>query len=132
MDGSMTTEFGKVIIDSHAVAQVAGSTAVECFGIVGMASVNIREGLVKLVLRNRITDGIKVEFLNDNTITIDFHVIVAFGVSIKAVADNLISDVKYKVEEFTGMNVSKINVFVESVRYIDNDWSGGPQIDIKN
>ena len=120
MDGSMNTEYGKVIIDSHAIAQVAGSTAVECFGIVGMASVNIREGLVKLVRRNRITDGIKVEISNNN-ITIDFHVIVAFGVSIKAVADNLISDVKYKVEEFTGMNVAKINVFVESVRYIDND-----------
>ena len=121
MDGSMNTEFGKISIDSHAVAQVAGSTAVECFGIVGMASVNIREGLVKLVRKNKITDGIKVEFSNCNSITIDFHVIVAFGVSIKAVADNLISDVKYKVEEFTGMKVTKINVFVESVRYIDND-----------
>ena len=34
---------------------------------------------------------------------LDFHVIVAYGVSISAVADNLIESVKYKVEEFTGI-----------------------------
>ncbi len=50
---------------------------------------------------------------------IDFHVIVAYGVSISAVSDNLIETVKYKVEEFTGMEVDKINIFVEGVRVID-------------
>ena len=49
----------------------------------------------------------------------DFHVIVAYGVSISAVADNLFSNVKYKVEEFTGMEIKDINVFVEDVRPID-------------
>ena len=51
--------------------------------------------------------------------SIDFHVIVAYGVSICAVADNLIENVKYKVEAFTGMEVDKINIFVEGVRVID-------------
>ena len=57
--------------------------------------------------------------INDNRISVDFHVIVSYGVSISAVADNLIESVKYKVEEFTGMEVEKINVFVEGVRVID-------------
>ena len=48
-----------------------------------------------------------------------FHVIVSYGVSISAVADNLIESVKYKVEEFTGMEVEKINIYVEGVRVID-------------
>ena len=52
-------------------------------------------------------------------LTIDFHLIVAYGVNILAVSDNLISNVKYKVEEFTGMEVDKINIFVEGVRVID-------------
>lgn len=52
-------------------------------------------------------------------ISIDFHVIVSYGVSISTVADNLIENVKYKVEEFTGMAVEKINIFVEGVRVID-------------
>ena len=54
-----------------------------------------------------------------NAISIDFHVIVSYGVSISTVADNLIENVKYKVEEFTGMPVEKINIFVEGVRVID-------------
>ena len=55
----------------------------------------------------------------NNKLVLDFHVIVAYGVSILAVSDNLISNVKYKVEEFTGIEVEKINVFVEGVRAID-------------
>ena len=57
--------------------------------------------------------------INDNKISIDFHVIVSYGVSISAVSDNLIESVKYRVEEFTGMEVEKINIFVEGVRVID-------------
>ena len=51
--------------------------------------------------------------------TLEFHVIVAYGVSISAVSDNLISNVKYKVEEFTGLAIEKINILVEGVRVID-------------
>ena len=57
--------------------------------------------------------------IRDNRLSIDFHVIVSYGVSISTVADNLISSVKYKVEEFTGMDVEKINIYVEGVRVID-------------
>ncbi|MDE7187826.1 MAG: Asp23/Gls24 family envelope stress response protein, partial [Lachnospiraceae bacterium] len=65
-----------------------------------------------------ITRGITVT-LHNNKLILDFHVIVAYGVSILAVADNLISNVKYKVEEFTGIEVEKINIFVEGVKVID-------------
>ena len=44
---------------------------------------------------------------------------MAYGVSISAMADNLISNVKYKVEEFTGLTIEKINILVEGVRVID-------------
>ena len=60
---------------------------------------------------------VKIE--ENNRITLDFHVIVSYGVSISTVSDNLISTVKYKVEEFTGMKIEKINIFVEGVRVID-------------
>ena len=57
--------------------------------------------------------------LENNKLNLDFHVIVAYGVSIMAVADNLVDNVKYKVEEFTGLKINKINIFVEGVRVID-------------
>ena len=57
--------------------------------------------------------------ISENKISLDFHVIVSYGVSISAVTDNLINNVKYKVEEFTGMEIEKINILVEGVRVID-------------
>ena len=97
MKGTLENKLGKVLIDSEVIAQYAGSTAVECFGIVGMAAVSMKDGLVE----------------------IDFHVIISYGVSIAAVADNLIENVKYKVSEFTGLEIKKINIYVEGVRVID-------------
>ena len=119
MNGTLNNKLGKVSISSEVVAQYAGSTAVECFGIVGMAAVSMKDGLVKLLKGDSLTRGIKVEIDSQNKIELDFHVIVSYGVSISTVSDNLISTVKYKVEEFTGMKVEKINIFVEGVRVID-------------
>ena len=84
-----------------------------------MATVSVADGIVKLVKRENLAKGINVEVDEDNNLTIDFHVIVAYGVSISAVADNLVSNVKYQVEEITGLSVKKINIFVEGVRVID-------------
>ena len=119
MKGQMETQLGKVTRDPEVIATDAGSVAVECFGIVGMAAVNMKDGLVKLLKRDYLTHGINVVVNEDNKITIDFHVIVSYGVSIHTVSDNLIETVKYKVEEFTGMEIEKMNIYVEGVRVID-------------
>ena len=119
MKGHMNTQMGEVLIDTDVIAKYAGSVAVECFGIVGMASVNMKDGLVKLLKKESLTRGIQVMISDDNRITLDFHVIVVYGVNISSVADNLISTVKYQVEEFTGMEIEKINIYVEGVRVID-------------
>ena len=119
MKGSMSTELGIITISPEVIAKYAGSVAVECFGIVGMAAVNMKDGLVRLLKKDSLTHGIQVELTEDNRIRLDFHVIVAYGVSISAVTDNLISKVKYKVEEFSNMPVDKINVYIEGVRVID-------------
>ena len=119
MKGSMSTDLGIITIDPEVIAKYAGSVAVECFGIVGMAAVSMKDGLVKLLKKESLTKGIHVGISDENKITLNFHVVVAYGVSISAVTDNLISNVKYKVEEFTGMSVDKINIYIEGVRVID-------------
>jgi len=118
MKGRINNKYGEILINSDVIALFAGMQAVECFGIVGMAAVSMTDGLVKILKRDSLTKGINVE-IADNHIILDFHVIVSYGVSISAVADNLIANVKYKVEEFTGMEVDKINIYVEGVRVID-------------
>ncbi|MBO6146904.1 MAG: Asp23/Gls24 family envelope stress response protein [Lachnospiraceae bacterium] len=118
MKGKMSTDLGNISVDTEAIAEVAGIEAMECFGVVGMATYSVSDGLVRLLKRESLSHGISVN-ISDNKVTLDFHVIIAYGVSIKAVADNLMSNVKYKVEEFTGFEVEKINIYVEGVRVID-------------
>jgi len=119
MKGNMTTDFGVITIDPEVVAKYAGTVAVECFGIVGMAAVSMKDGLVKLLKKESLTHGIQVEITENNKLVINFHVIVSYGVSISTVCENLVNNVKYRVEEFTDMEVDKINIYVEGVRVID-------------
>ena len=119
MNGKMNTAYGEITIDTKVIAKYAGTTAVECFGIVGMAAVNMKDGLVKLLKKDYLNHGITAVISDDNTISIDFHVIVSYGVSIEAVAENLIETVKFKVSSFTGLTVDTINIYVEGVRVID-------------
>ena len=115
MKDIVTTEYGDIKIENEVIAKYAGSSAVECFGVVGMASVNVKDGIVRLLKKDNITRGVNVS-VKDDSLIINLHIIVAYGVSISAVADNLISNVRYKVEEFTNMKVNKINVIVEGGR----------------
>ena len=115
---SINTSMGNISIDNEAIAQYAGSDAMEGFGVVGMAGINMIDGLVKLLKLDSMTRGINV-MVRNNKLVINFHIIVAYGVSILAVSNNLISNVKYKVEEFTGIEIEKINIFVEGVKVID-------------
>ena len=115
----VNTHMGNISIDNEVIAQYAGAVAMECFGIVGMANVNVKDGLVSLLKLDSMTRGINVTLDEDSKLRLDFHVIVAYGVSISAVSENLIDTVKYKVEEFTGFKIERINIFVEGVRVID-------------
>ena len=110
MKGQMDTEMGKIFVDEDVLAKYAGSAAVECFGV--------RDGFVKLLKKDNLRHGVNVS-VADGKLMIELHIIVAYEVSILAVAQNLVDNVKYKVEEYTGMEVGKITVCVEGVRVIN-------------
>ncbi len=119
MKGRINTDHGTVTVLPEVIAKYAGTVACECFGIVGMAAVNMKDGFVHLLKKESLTRGIHIHISEDNHITLEFHIIVSYGVSIPAVTDNLISNVKYKVEDFAGMPVDKITIYIEGVRVID-------------
>ncbi len=119
MRGNMSNENGNIAIEDEVVAQYAGHAALDCFGIVGMATISMRDGLAKLLKGDSVSKGVNVIIDENNELIIDFHIIIAYGVSISTVAANLINTVKYQVEDYTGMTVKAINVYVEGVRVID-------------
>lgn len=115
MKGHVNTQMGDIQISEDVLAKYAGSAAVECFGVVGMASINMKDGIVKLLKKDNISRGVNV-IMDEDAMEIGLHIIVAYGVSIAAVAENLIENVKYKVEDMTGIRVKKIRIYVEGVR----------------
>ncbi|HCC06672.1 MAG TPA: Asp23/Gls24 family envelope stress response protein [Clostridiales bacterium] len=108
-------EAGKIIIDKEVIAKIAGVIAMGCYGVVGMASRNIKDGFVKLLGFENLTRGIEVE-INDNKINIKLHIIVEYGTNISAIGESLISTVKYKLEQLIGLEVENINLLVEGLR----------------
>lgn len=118
MKTNFRNEKGSVIINEDVIAKIAGLSAIECFGIVGMTTTGVKEDIAQILKREHLTKGIKVRF-DDSQIIIDFHIIVSYGVSIATVCQNLLSNVTYNVEQYTGLKVKKINIYVDGVRVID-------------
>ncbi len=115
MSLTIKNEFGSIVVDNETVAKIAGLAALDCYGIVGMASKNVKDGLVTLLRRDNLSRGIKLSINNDK-ISLDLHIIVEYGTNIPVIAESLIETVKYRVEEYTGLSVIRINIFVEGVR----------------
>lgn len=115
MPGRLSNNFGEIVIDDHVLASIAGASAMECYGLVGMAAKSAAGGLVELLKREHSSKGVKVQTENEEII-IDLFVIVEFGTRISVVANNIIEKVKYNIEHLTGMKVKKVNINVQGVR----------------
>ena len=115
MSAKLENQYGTISIENEVIARVAGLTALDCYGIVGMAAKNVKDGIVQLLKRESLTKGIKIS-VNEDKISIDMHIIVEYGTNITAIAENTISTVKYKVETVCGIDVEQVNVLVEGVR----------------
>ncbi|WP_438317491.1 Asp23/Gls24 family envelope stress response protein [Sporosarcina sp. FA9] len=116
MSIEVKNEFGKIDISSEVITQVVGEAAIECYGIVGMASRHqIRDGLTDILRRENFARGVLVRNIGDDT-HIDMYVIIGYGVKISEVAYQVQSKVKYTLQKTIGMNVKSVNIFVQGVR----------------
>lgn len=73
------------------------------------------DGLVHLLRRESMGKGVRVQFHEDETISIDLHIMVDHGVNLAAVGSSIISEVRYVVSQCTGTQVRAVNVFVDSM-----------------
>ncbi len=115
MPAKTFTDLGAIVIDDNVIATIAGVSAMESYGIVGMASKNAADGIFELLKWDNLSKGIKV-FSKENQLTIDLHVILEYGVKISVVAENIIERVKFNVEKLSGYTVDSINVHVQGIR----------------
>ena len=109
-EGSM----GRINISPTTVATIATRSVHQCYGVVGMASKNLVNGIAHVLTRDS-RHGIDVIFEEDG-IVIDVYVIVEYGIRIRIVAQSIQNTVKFHVEKALGMPVKAVNVFVQGVR----------------
>ena len=115
MDFKFQTELGAVTVDDSVVTRVAGYAALDCYGIVGMASKRSTDGIVQLMGRENLGRGVKVR-ANGEKVDIDLFIIVEYGISIAEVCKTIVDTVRYKLESMTGVKVRRVNISVEGIR----------------
>ena len=116
MSIELNTKDGHVTITNEVIATIAGGAAVECYGIVGMASKSqIRDGIAEILRKENYSRGIVVR-QEDNSLHIDMYIIVSYGTKISEIAHNVQSKVKYTLDKTVGLAVDSVNIYVQGVR----------------
>lgn len=111
----LQTERGIITISSDVFTNLTGAAATNCYGVKGMAIRSTTDGLVHLLRRESMSKGVKITYNDDQSITIDLHIIVDNGVNLVAVGRSIQSEVKYNVHRLTGVEVRGVNVCVDSM-----------------
>lgn|GEM_PF-30512 len=119
MGKEMSTEFGQICISDDVIATISGIAASECYGLVGMASRSIQDGISELVGVDNLQKGVEVQ-LDGDEVRITLHIIVEYGTRITEVAHNVMDKVKYVVESMTGLRVTGVDIVVQGVRVASN------------
>ena len=110
-----TNEQGSVNVSANVYSDIAGTAASNCFGVKGMAARSVSDGVYHLLRKESMSKGVRVDFHEDGTISIDLHIMVDNGVNLNAVGASIISEVRYVVAKCTGTEVRAVNVYVDSM-----------------
>ncbi|MCL2839284.1 MAG: Asp23/Gls24 family envelope stress response protein [Defluviitaleaceae bacterium] len=116
MQSKIKNELGTISMSNEVIARIAGLSAMECYGVVGMAAKSLRDGLVHLLKIESLSKGVHVETLETDELIIDLRIIVDYGTNLAAIADTLQENVRYAVEQAVGMTVREVNIYIEAVR----------------
>lgn len=116
MSIEMKTHLGSIDISHDVIATIAGGAAVDCYGIVDMASQKqIKDGITDLLGKENFRRGVLIRETEGN-IHIDMFIIVSYGTKISEVAHNVQTKVKYQLEQMLSLEVESVNIFVQGVR----------------
>ena len=108
-------ENGSVNISTSVYTDIVGTAASNCMGVKGMAARSVKDGVYHLLRKESMGKGVKVDFHEDKTISIDLHIMVGDGVNLTAIGNAIIDEVRYMVEKCTGTQVRAVNVYIDSL-----------------
>ena len=109
------SEQGEISVSSAVFSNITGMAATNCFGVKGMAARSVTDGVYHLLRKESAGKGVRVSFHEDDSISIDLHIMVDGGVNLTAVGESIISEVRYVVSKHTGTVVRDVNVYIDSM-----------------
>jgi uncharacterized alkaline shock family protein YloU len=112
---SQKNENGKISVSTNVYTDIAGTAASNCFGVKGMAARSVSDGLYHLLRKESMSKGVRVEFHEDGSISVDLHIMVDSGINLSAVGASIISEVRYVITKCTGTQVRAVNVYIDSM-----------------
>ncbi|MFW5981252.1 MAG: Asp23/Gls24 family envelope stress response protein [bacterium] len=118
MEKEWTNEHGKVTIAKEVISKIAGLAAMECYGLVGMSSSKVQDGIAQLLGLENMSKGVIVD-IDEDDVKLELNIVVEYGTNIHEVAHNIIERVNYTLMEKIGINVTSIDVNVQGVRVGD-------------
>lgn len=113
----MNSEQGSLNISSAVFTNITGAAATSCFGVKAMAYRSMTDGLVHMLRREAMGKGVKVTFEEDQSLSIELHIVVENGVNIPVVCNAITNQVRYLVSTYTGAQVRNVDVFVDSMTF---------------
>lgn len=116
---TMKASLGNISISYRAIATIAFQSALESYGVVGLATENFARGLSRLLTQEP-TSGVIVHFDGD-VVDVDMYVIIEYGTRISSVARSVANSVKFNIEKMVGVNVNEVNIHVRGLRVSDTD-----------
>jgi len=114
---------GTVHISIDVLADLAGYSALESYGVVGMAAPSLRDGLVQLLPQQKLRKGVKIANALDaegepilDQVEVDLYVVIEYGTQLAEVSRNLADRVRYTLTSMTDIVVNRVDVHVLEVK----------------
>jgi uncharacterized alkaline shock family protein YloU len=111
----LNNELGYIQISADVFTNLTGDAATNCFGVKGMTIRSVTDGLVHLLKTEFMGKGVHITYNSDDTISIELHIAVDRGVNIPVVCESIKDQVRYKVTSATGVDIKRIDIFVDSM-----------------
>ncbi len=105
----MENHIGRITFSDHYLRQLTEQTVLQCFGVAGFAQVTAADRLFE-----RRNSPIVITARNE-TLEIDVHVRVIYGVNIPVVVRALMHKVEFVIEDAVRIPVSHVRVYVDEI-----------------
>ena len=112
---------GLIQISNDVLADLAGYSVLEAYGIVGMASPSLAEGVAQLLPAQKLRRGVRITTTDDedtgaSIVDVDLYVIIEYGTNLAEVSRNLADRVEYVLTSQASVTVGRVDVHVLDVK----------------